>query len=60
MKNESKTITEEQIRRALKSFEKRGGLIRTLPPQEEPPRMLVGARHAAFENLFETVGINLS
>ena len=60
MKHSKKTITEDQIRRALGKFEKRGGLIRTLPPLVAPARNLVGARHSAFENLFEAVGLNVS
>ena len=58
MKHSRKNITEDQIHQALKNFEKQGRLIRRLPPQEEPPRMLVGARYAAFESLFEVVGLN--
>ena len=59
MKHNKKTITEDQIRRALGKFASRGGLIRTLPSQVAPERRLVGARHAAFEGLFEAVGLKL-
>ena len=59
MKNEKKAITEQEIQQALKKFAAGGGLIRRLPAQEEPARVLVGARHPAFENLFETVGFSL-
>ena len=60
MKDSKKIITEDQIRRALEKFKNRGGLIRTLPPQVAPDQRLVGARHAAFENLFDVVGLNVS
>ena len=56
MKHDKKTITADQIRRALETFAKRGGLIRTLPPEVAPERRLVGAQHAVFENLLEVVG----
>ena len=59
MKHDKKTITEDQIRRALEVFAKRGGLIRTLPPQAVPDRKLVGAQHGVYENLIEAVGLNL-
>ena len=49
MKQDKKTITEDQIRRALEVFSRRGGLIRTLPPQIAPERKLVGAQHGAYE-----------
>lgn len=59
MKHSKKTITEDQIRRALEVFAKRGGLIRTLPPQVAPDRRLVGVQHAVYESLFDVVGLNL-
>ena len=60
MKHSKKTITEDQIRRALETFAKRGGLVRRLPPQIAPDRRLVGAQHAVYENLFDVVGLNVS
>ena len=60
MKHDKKTITKDQIRRALENFPKRGGLIRTLPPQVAPNRRLVGAQHGVFESLFEVVGVDVS
>jgi hypothetical protein len=59
MKHSKKTITEDQIRQALEKFAKRGGLVRTLPPQVAPERRMVGAQHALYENLFDVVGFNL-
>ncbi len=59
MRHDRKYITEDQIRRALKNFKKRGGLIRTLPPQVAPDRRLVGAQHAVYESLIEAVGLNV-
>ena len=58
MKHHRKNITEDQIRLALKKFETRGGLIRTVPPQEVPMRMSIGPQHAEFENLLEAVGLD--
>ncbi len=59
MKHYRKNITEDQIRRALENFAKRGGLIRTLPPQVTPDQRLVGAQHAVYESLIEAVGLKL-
>ena len=59
MKHDKKTITEDWVRRALKTFEERGGLIRTFPPQAAPSRRLVGAQHTAFEGLIDAVGLKL-
>ena len=59
MKIERENITSEQIRLALKKFESEGGLVRTLPPQDDPARRLVGGHYAIFEDLFEAVGMNL-
>ena len=59
MRQYRKNITEEQIRMALRKFEKQGGLIRTLRPQEAPVRMSVGPQYAVLENLFEAVGLDL-
>ena len=59
MKHSKKTVTEDQIRRALEIFRKRGGLMRTLPPQVAPDRRLVGAQHAAYESLLEAVGLHV-
>lgn len=58
MKHHRKNITEDQIRLALKRFEKRGGLNRKLPPQAAPERKLVGSQHAVYESLFEAVGLD--
>ena len=60
MKHENKTITEDQIRLALESFRKRGGLIRPLQPQTAPERRMVGSQHGAYEHLFDVVGLNVS
>ena len=59
MRHDKKIITEDQIRLALKQFEKRGGLVRTLPPQVAPDRRLVAAKHAAYESTFDAVGLNV-
>ena len=59
MNHDKKIISEDQIRLALKNFAERGGLIRTLPPQVEPDRNLVGSQHAVYEILIEAVGLKL-
>lgn len=59
MKQSKKIITEDQIRRALHKFRRRGGLIRTLPPQVVPERRLVGSQHGAYESLIEVVGLQV-
>ena len=49
MKDKGKNISHEDVQRALRSFQERGGLIRTLPAQLAPDRLLVGARHGLYE-----------
>ena len=60
MKQSKKIITEDQIRRALRNFRSRGGLIRRLPPQIAPERKMVGSQHGVYEYLFDVVGLNVS
>ncbi len=59
MKHYRKNITEDQIRRALRNFKSRGGLIRRLPPQVAPERRMVGSQHGVYENMLEAVGLNV-
>ena len=44
-----KTITEEQVREAIRKFEGAGGLITKLPDEGTPGRSLVGANWASFD-----------
>ena len=48
MKNK-RSITEEDIHRALKKFVNDGGLIKQLPDQVAPRNNLVGARWGVYE-----------
>lgn len=48
-----KTISEREIRIALKKFKISGGLIKKLPTEVVPPSMLVGKKYGQFENLLE-------
>ena len=45
-------VTREQLARAIQSFENKGGLIRTLPPQNVGRRYSVGGH---LDSGFETV-----
>ncbi len=54
MKNNGKNISHEDVQRALRIFKARGGLIRTLPAQHAPDRLLVGARHGLYEPVLES------
>lgn len=49
---ESKKITEEEVRKAVNGFVKKGGLIKRLPNQVAIRSDLVGARHGTYEELF--------
>jgi hypothetical protein len=47
-------ITHEQVRMAIRAFQSKGGLIKTLPPQGQDPRSAVGKQwDVAYETLFE-------
>ena len=45
-----KTVTEEDVRRALRKFLKEGGTIRQLPPTRTVDLTVVGSRHGRFEH----------
>lgn len=51
---EKKTITEEDVRAALKKFLRAGGLIKRLPDQVVPRNTLVGARWGMYEIISDT------
>jgi len=53
MKDKGKSISHEDVQRALRKFQAGGGLIRTLPAQQAPARLLVGARHGLYEPVLE-------
>lgn len=44
-----KTITEEQVREAIRKFEGAGGLITKLPEESTPRRTLVAANWDSFD-----------
>ena len=52
MSSKKTKITDEEIQRALKKFEEKGGLIKRLPDQVAPSGNQVGGKFA----MFETVG----
>ena len=45
----TKTITEEQVREAIRKFEGAGGLITKLPEESAPLRSLVGDNWASVD-----------
>lgn len=45
----SNTITEEQVREAIRKFEGAGGLITKMPEESTPERNLVGADWASLD-----------
>ncbi|MEE8434253.1 MAG: hypothetical protein V3S64_05645 [bacterium] len=49
----NKTITEEEIQQALRSFKMDGGLIKKLPKEIVPPALLVGKKYGRYENIME-------
>lgn len=57
MSKKQKTITEEEIRGAIRAFQRAGGLIKVLPDEDTPPRNLVGAKYAAYEPVVEHLQI---
>ena len=57
MSKKQKTITEEEIRGAIRAFQRAGGLIKVLPDEDTPPRNLVGAKYAVYEPVVENLQI---
>ena len=53
MSKKQKTITEEEIRGAIRAFQRAGGLIKVLPDEDTPPRNLIGTKYAAYEPVVE-------
>ena len=53
MGKKQKTITEEEIRRAIRACQRAGGLIKVLPDEDTPARNLAGAKYAAYEPVVE-------
>ncbi len=53
MKTNRKEITQEELQRAIRAFQERGGLIRRLPDEIVPPAILVGARWGAYEEVLQ-------
>jgi hypothetical protein len=47
-------LTHDQVTNAIRSFQTKGGLIKTLPPQEVDARTMVGKQwDVAYESVFE-------
>lgn len=54
-KSGSAMVSRDQLARAIQSFEKQGGLIRTLPPQHANRRYSVGGHlESGFENVIDS------
>ena len=53
-KPEKKTISQDEVQKALQRFQKEGGLITQLPDQIVPPRTRVGGKFAAYESVTDT------
>ncbi len=53
MKTSRREITSEELQRAIRNFQERGGLIRRLPDEIVPPATLVGARWGAYEEVLQ-------
>jgi hypothetical protein len=48
-------VTREQLAQAIQRFEQKGGLIRTLPPQNAGRRCTVGGHlESGFENVIDS------
>ena len=43
----------ENVREAVRVFKARGGIIRMLPPETEPPRRMVGWLYGVYELIYE-------
>ena len=54
-KSASSAVSREQLDQAIQSFQNRGGLIRTLPPQNGTRRFSVGGHlESGFENVIDS------
>ena len=49
MKKNQKSISDQEIQKALKKFKEKGGLIRKLPSEIVPRSALVGAKFGIYE-----------
>ena len=58
MKTSRKVITREELQRAIRGFQERGGLIRRLPDEFVPPATLVGARWGAYEEVLQAAHVD--
>ena len=57
MKNNKKTITQEQVAQAIKKFKKNGGIIVKLPDQEFHSNKVVGSdKYQNFESIAALIG----
>lgn len=54
MKKNIKTITEQDVQKALKKFVDKGGLIKKLPDEVVPKSVMVGSRWGMYEQVIDT------
>ncbi len=53
----NKSITEEEVQKALQKFVRGGGLIKNLPDEVAPRNLLVGAKWGMYEPVMETTTV---
>jgi hypothetical protein len=53
MKGKKTAISHADIAKAIKKFQKQGGLIKRLPDQVVPKGVLVGGKFGMYESIFE-------
>lgn len=53
MKGKKTAISHADIAKAIKKFQKQGGLIKRLPDQVVPRGVLVGGKFAMYESIFD-------
>ena len=54
MKRKDVKVSHDEVQRALKTFQDKGGLITKIRSEGNPRRRLVGTKYASFEAVFES------